>query len=110
MNAAAAAMIAIKMQLALIPLDTMIASVNRVSLEAGEIVQVKFYLLHFSDDNQWRPPPPPPPPLLTSFLLSRKLDDKNEGPIFSKWRDSPSDLRWKGQRDIHHRSLFFGKS
>ena len=41
MNAAAAAMIAIKMQLALIPLDTMIASVNRVSLETGEIVQVK---------------------------------------------------------------------
>ena len=41
MNAAAAAMIAIKVQLALIPLDTMIASVNRVSLETGEIVQVK---------------------------------------------------------------------
>ena len=41
MNAAAAAMIAIKMQLALILLDTMIASVNRVSLETGEIVQVK---------------------------------------------------------------------
>ena len=41
MNAAAAAMIAIKMQLALIPLDTMIASVSRVSLETGEIVQVK---------------------------------------------------------------------
>ena len=41
MNAAAAAMIAIKMQLALILLDTMIASVNRVSLETAEIVQVK---------------------------------------------------------------------
>ena len=41
MNAAAAAMIAIKMQLALIPLDTMIASVSWVSLETGEIVQVK---------------------------------------------------------------------
>ena len=41
MNAAAAAMIAIKMQLALILLGTMIASVNRVSLETGEIVQVK---------------------------------------------------------------------
>ena len=41
MNAAAAAMIAIKVQLALIPLDTMIASVNRVSLETGKIVQVR---------------------------------------------------------------------
>ena len=41
MNAAAAAMIFIKMQLALIPLDTMTASVNRVLLETGEIVHVK---------------------------------------------------------------------
>ena len=77
MNAAAAAMIAIKMQLALIPLDTMIASVNRVSVETGEIVQVKLqFLFHLSNDN--RRGPPPPSTLPTSFILSGKLGDKNE--------------------------------
>ena len=60
MNAAAAAMIAMKMQLELIPLDTMIASVKRVSLETGEIVQVKLYLfLHLSNDNRGSPHLPP---------------------------------------------------
>ena len=83
MNAAAAAMIAIKMQLVLIPLDTMIASVNRVSLETGEIVQVKLeFFLHLSNDNRGSPTLPPPPPPPTSFILSRKLGDKNEGHNF----------------------------
>ena len=73
---------------------------------SGKVLFVTFFRRQSLEPS----PPPLPPPLLTSFLLSRKLDDKNEGPIFSKWRDSPGDLRWKGQRDIHHRSLFFGKS
>ena len=109
MNAAAAAMIAIKMQLALIPLDTMIASVNRVSLETGEIVQVKLqFLFHLSNENRRGPPPPTLP---TSFILSRKLGDKNEyNYIFPSAETRLVTLRWEGRRDTLYSSLFFGKS
>ena len=59
MNAASEAMIAIKMQLALILLDTITASVNRVSLETGEIVQVKFYFFTFVQGQPGEPPTSP---------------------------------------------------
>ena len=102
MNAAAAAMIAIKMQLALIPLDTMIASVSRVSLETGEIVQVKLYFFSFCQTTTEEVPPSPPNPLCP---LKKAWLQERGTLFFPSGETHLVTLRWEGRS-----SLFFGKS
>ena len=58
---------------------------------------------------QQREPHTPPPP--TSFILSRKLCDKNKGTLFLPSGETRLvTLRWEGRRDTLHNTLFFGKS